>query len=101
LDTPQKIDDALIDDDAVRRSRTLTERLARHLEAHADEVVVVDPDSSDRLLMLLLEKHGKEVLDGHPAGRGLGRPPRIASVARRFLEMIEDDGSASDWRTPG
>lgn len=89
LDTPQRIDEALIDESAIERSRELVEELARYLEAQADEVVVVDPDSSDRLLMLLLEKRGQEVLERHPAGPGLGRPPRIASVARRFLEMTE------------
>jgi hypothetical protein len=40
--------------------------------------------------MLLLEKRGPQVLERHPAGPGLGRPPRIASVARRFLEMTEE-----------
>jgi hypothetical protein len=89
LDTPQKIERELFDEAAIERSRELAEALAQYLVAHADEVVVVDPDSSDRLLMLLLEKRAQEVLDRHPAGRGLGRPPRIASVARRFLELTE------------
>ena len=61
------------------RSRTLLERLKRYVE--------VDADSSDCLLVLLLDKHVKEVLANHKVGRGRGRPPRIYSVARGFQTM--------------
>ena len=80
----------------MERSLRLALDLREYLSAQGDEVVVVDADSSDRLLMLLLEKRGREVLDRHPAGPGMGRPPRIASVARRFLEMVEGNGQAGE-----
>ncbi len=100
LDTPQKIEEALLTEGAVERSRALTERLREYLAVQADEVVVVDPESSDRLLMLLLENRSTDVLERHPAGPGLGRPPRIASVARRFIEMTEAENLSGNGTTP-
>jgi ppGpp synthetase/RelA/SpoT-type nucleotidyltranferase len=42
---------------------------------------------ADVLLMALLSNSSQEILNSHPAGRGQGRPPRIAWLARRYLEM--------------
>jgi ppGpp synthetase/RelA/SpoT-type nucleotidyltranferase len=87
LNTPGRIAEALFGEDPSQTSLELAERLKHHLEERQDEVVSVDPGSSDRLLMLLLLDRAQAVIERHPAGRGQGRPPRIASVARRFLEM--------------
>jgi ppGpp synthetase/RelA/SpoT-type nucleotidyltranferase len=89
LDTPQKLEDALLQGDAVNHAYELLERFQQHLEG--DEVVRrVEAASSDPLLMLLLEKRADEVLARHPGGRGRGRPPRIASVARRFKDFARE-----------
>jgi ppGpp synthetase/RelA/SpoT-type nucleotidyltranferase len=64
--------------------------LQAHLAQKQDTVVgTLDANSSDLLLMLLLKNQAQAILDRHPAGRGRGRPPRIASVARRYQEMAE------------
>jgi ppGpp synthetase/RelA/SpoT-type nucleotidyltranferase len=88
IDTPEKLRQ-LVGEDGAERAADLLDRLQGHLDAKEDSVVRVDPESSDRLLMLLLESQAQEVLDRHPAGRGQGRPPRIASVARRYVDMVE------------
>jgi ppGpp synthetase/RelA/SpoT-type nucleotidyltranferase len=87
MDTPERLQELISDDGNTRASRLLTQ-LQQYLDDTADTVVRrLDPDSSDLLLMLLLECHAQAILDRHPAGRGQGRPPRIASVARRYLDM--------------
>jgi ppGpp synthetase/RelA/SpoT-type nucleotidyltranferase len=86
-DTPERVRE-LMGDDGPERSRELLDRLQRYLHDSRDTTVrFLDPDSSDVLLMLLLERRAQDVLDRHPGGRGQGRPPRVASVARRFLEL--------------
>lgn len=96
LDTPQKIREQLLpDDDAVTHAYIVLTALQEHLEG--DEVVRrVEPLSSDPLLMLFLDKYAERVLERHPGGRGKGRPPRIASIARRFLEMERSDDRRGD-----
>lgn len=47
----------------------------------------LDCRSSDLVLALILEKHAKQIEANHPAGRGMGRPPRIRSIATRFLDF--------------
>lgn len=87
LDTPGRLRERLIPDAAaVERAYELLEAFQEHLEGD-DVVRRVEPSSSDPLLMLVLEKHADDVLRRHPGGRGRGRPPRIASIARRFIEM--------------
>lgn len=44
-------------------------------------------NGADVLLMALLRDSSQEIVDRHPAGRGQGRPPRIAWLARRYLAM--------------
>lgn len=97
LDTPQKIKETLLpDDDAVSRAYTVLGAFQKHLEG--DEVVRrVESSSSDPLLMLFLDQYADKILERHPGGRGKGRPPRIASIARRFLEMQRKDDRSDDW----
>lgn len=96
LDTPQKIKERLLpDSDAVTRAYTLLSAFQEHLEG--DEVVRrVESSSSDPLLMLFLDQYADKVLERHPGGRGKGRPPRVASIARRFLEMQRQDDRRDD-----
>jgi ppGpp synthetase/RelA/SpoT-type nucleotidyltranferase len=97
VDTPDKLKQQLVPDaNAVKRAYELLAAFQEHLGGD-DVVRRVEASSSDPLLMLLLEKHASDVLTRHPGGRGRGRPPRIASVARRFIEMQEqgaEDGAA-------
>jgi hypothetical protein len=95
LDNPQKIEDALLTDGAAAHAYDLLNEFQQYLEG--DEVVRrVEPDSSDPLLMLFIERYGDRVLERHPGGRGMGRPPRIASVARRFIEMRRQSETTTD-----
>ena len=95
LDTPGKLRERLISDDgAVGRAYELLQAFQEHLEGD-DVVRRVDPSSSDPLLMLVLEKYAENVLRRHPGGRGRGRPPRIASIARRFIEMQKQEAEAA------
>jgi ppGpp synthetase/RelA/SpoT-type nucleotidyltranferase len=48
---------------------------------------LLDKQSSDLVLALVLDKCAAKIEENHPAGRGLGRPPRIRSIATRFLEF--------------
>lgn len=87
LDTPGKLQERLVPDDAtVEHAYELLAAFKGHLEGD-DVVRRVEPTSSDPLLMLFLDKYGANVLRRHPGGRGKGRPPRIASIARRFIDM--------------
>jgi hypothetical protein len=91
LQTPQEVEQHLLGDDiddAVQRSHELLTRLKVELEARQDDVVRLDPRTSDPLLMLYLDQYAEQVLARHPAGRGRGRPPRISSAARRFRELL-------------
>ncbi len=47
-------------------------------------------DSSDLVLVLLLERFAQKIEENHQAGRGVGRPPRIASIAKRFRQYRAD-----------
>jgi ppGpp synthetase/RelA/SpoT-type nucleotidyltranferase len=89
LDSPSKIRDALLEsgDGYQRTAAELVNKLKSYLEKSGDHVVMVDPATSDRLAMLLLEKKVDDLLQRYPAGRGMGRPMRLVSLARRFKEM--------------
>lgn len=94
IDTVEKLVE-LVGENGVERARDLLHRLQNYLDSQEDRVVgTLDSQSSDLLLMLLLENQAQDILGRHPAGRGRGRPPRIASVARRYQEMTASDGAA-------
>lgn len=46
----------------------------------------LDNNSSDVILALLLENYAERIIQNNPAGRGVGRPRRISSIARRFRD---------------
>ena len=65
-------------------SRVLLDKFKRYLKRQNSEFGL-DPDSSDCLLVLVLEKYAGRVVANH-AGR-VGAAPRILSMARAFSEM--------------
>jgi ppGpp synthetase/RelA/SpoT-type nucleotidyltranferase len=92
IDSPQKLRDRLITDDAAAgNAYAVLDAFQSHIEGD-DVVRRVEPSSSDPLLMLFLAQFAENVLERHPGGRGKGRPPRIASIARRFIDMREQGG---------
>ena len=89
FDTPTKVRDQLLIDDYQARSEKLLNQLQQHLSGKNDDTVSVEPESSDALLVLLLDHHLDKVFGINPMGRGKGRPPRIASFANRFKMMTD------------
>lgn len=82
--TPDTIED-LIGQDPEPRSWQAIDTYEQ-LVADDERAPHMDRETSDVLLALLLETHATEIVDRFPSGRGLGRPPRIASIARRFVD---------------
>jgi ppGpp synthetase/RelA/SpoT-type nucleotidyltranferase len=86
-DTLAKIRDKLLTNGYIEKSTKLLAEFKLYLSQHDDDTVQVELDSSDALLVLLLDVGPKMVLDLHQTGRGMGRPPRIYSFAHRFKQM--------------
>jgi ppGpp synthetase/RelA/SpoT-type nucleotidyltranferase len=86
-DRPSKIQTELLGGNALQRSQELLKGLEIHLQETRDDVVAVDGATSDQLAVLLLDKKSKELIDLYPAGRGMGRPMRLVSLAKRFAAM--------------
>lgn len=89
FDTPSKVKTQFLTTEHAARSTELLRQMEEYLQQHHDDAVEVEPQSSDALLMLVLDSHCDQVLREHPMGRGRGRPPRIASFATRFKQMKE------------
>lgn len=89
LDSPNKIRDALLGegDGYQQKAKDLVEKLKTYVDGVGDGVVTVDTNTSDQLAMLLLEKKVDDLLSRYPAGRGMGRPMRLVSLAKRFKDM--------------
>ncbi len=85
LDSPEKIQEALMGGDYQARSSSLVANLGAYCNNECPQVVKVEPDTSDRLLVLLFDKYAPQIEQRHPAGRGKGRPSRLRSLAKRFL----------------
>lgn len=47
---------------------------------------LLDAQSSDLILVLLLDRFAGQILANHPTGRGKGRPPRIRCVAACYRD---------------
>jgi hypothetical protein len=87
FDTKAKVQSTFLTEGYAERSAALLAQLQRFMQQQNDETVQIEPNSSDALLVLLLDTHLDEALSLHPMGRGMGRPPRIASFATRFKQM--------------
>ncbi len=92
LTTPERIDRRLLQGDYLARSKALFEAFRAHQLRTGDWGVVLDPGSSDHLLVLFLDGCAPEVLRRHQRGKPRGRLPRIARLARRFVEMTSAAG---------
>jgi ppGpp synthetase/RelA/SpoT-type nucleotidyltranferase len=86
-ESPDAIDQGVIRGQTEADAQAILDGFTHYLGE--DDALSLDATSSDLLLMLLLEQHADEIKHRNPGGRGRGRPPRIASVAKRFI----------DWRT--
>jgi hypothetical protein len=95
LDTPEKVNAELLSSHAAREVRALelATEFGKWLKAN-NGTEVLEPDTSDRLLMLVIDKYGPTIVDAHPVGRGLGRPNRLVYFARRYQQMkLEQNAS--------
>jgi ppGpp synthetase/RelA/SpoT-type nucleotidyltranferase len=61
-----------------------------YLRKRQESEWLLDEGSSDVVLILLLEKFAEQIEENHPAGRGMGRPPRIRSIATRYRQYQSD-----------
>lgn len=93
LDSPNKIRETLLGDGEgyQQRAQDLVVKLKAYVDGVGDGVVAVDTNTSDQLAMLLLEKNVDDLLARYPAGRGMGRPMRLVSLAKRFKDMKAAD----------
>ncbi len=80
LDSPEVIKRALLAEDYRSRASTFLTKLEEICKSENSPYIYVHPDSSDQLLMLLLEKYAPQIESRHPAGRGRGKPSRIRSL---------------------
>jgi ppGpp synthetase/RelA/SpoT-type nucleotidyltranferase len=72
-----------------------TEKLAEFnafLLAYDRPDCLLDDQSSDLILILVLDRFAERIEANHPAGRGKGRPPRIRSVATCYREYASGGG---------
>ena len=94
INTPTKVRESIVSHDHIARSTALLEKVRDYLSSHHDDAVIVEPRSSDALLVLVLDSQLDQVLSLNPMGRGKGRPPRIASFANRFKAMKQEAAAA-------
>lgn len=87
LDNPTKIKDSLLDGEYKGRAQALIAQLQAHIAGVGDNVVEVEPTTSDQLAVLLFDKMLDAVVGLYPTGQGKGRPRRIVSLAKRFEAM--------------
>lgn len=72
--------------DLEARAQNELARLDAALRAGGHTRHALEPSSSDLLLVLLLPKLARKIVENHPADRGIGGPPRIAWIAARYEE---------------
>jgi ppGpp synthetase/RelA/SpoT-type nucleotidyltranferase len=89
LDSPSKIREAILGegDGYKARASELADQLDGYIESLGDNVVAVEKETSDLLAVLLLDRKLDDLLALYPVGRGMGRPMRLVSLAKRFEAM--------------
>lgn len=90
LNSPEKIKAALQwQDGTAQTGQDKAQQLSVVVNADQTTQLEIDPLSSDQLLILLLADQARvEQLKQHyPSGRGVGRAPRLLSVAKRLHEL--------------
>ncbi|MFO7178156.1 MAG: hypothetical protein DIU78_005590 [Pseudomonadota bacterium] len=80
--------------DLEARARTELAKLDVSLKARGHTRPSLDPSSSDLLLVLLLPKLARKIVENHPPGRGIGGEPRIAWIATRYEEIRSSEATA-------
>ncbi len=103
LSTPEKIKDELFGiDRQVDRSKVAetSKSFQAYLKGQGENASV-DETSSDALLMLLLQKRAKEIIEAHPFGPGKGRPSRLVYLARRFDEWQRSEQQPTSPKSHG
>jgi ppGpp synthetase/RelA/SpoT-type nucleotidyltranferase len=87
LNTPGGIQKQLGDLSTVaERSLSDLRALSHSLQQRGETRHLLDENSADRLLVLLLPRVAQHIVSNHPTGRGVGGPTRISWFAGRFLE---------------
>jgi ppGpp synthetase/RelA/SpoT-type nucleotidyltranferase len=64
----------------------------QYLADQGQQDYALDEESSDLILILLLQKFAERIEANHAASRGMGRPARIRSIAMRFRQYLEQEG---------
>jgi ppGpp synthetase/RelA/SpoT-type nucleotidyltranferase len=89
LDNPNKVTEHFKSED-VAALQTELDSLSGWLVEHEDMANgYLVRTGADVLMMALLRDSAQQIIDRHPGGRGKGRPPRIAWLARRYQQMKE------------
>lgn len=60
--------------------------LSTSLQQQGETRYLLEENSADRLLVLLLPKVAQHIVSNHPTGRGVGGPTRISWFATRYLD---------------
>ena len=95
LDSPEKIQDTLMVGDYHARSNDLVANLNVYCSNEHPQVVAVEPETSDRLLVLLFDKYAPRMSRGIRLDEAKGRPSRLRSLAKRFL-LMQAEGHAEE-----
>lgn len=92
LRSPEKLQ-KYVDEIKSKRPAVLAKLRAfnEHVAQEWDEAYCLDKETSDLLLILLLEGFAKKIEQGLPAGRAMGRPSRVRSLATRYLRFKKKD----------
>lgn len=95
IDSPSKVEE-LFKSENLQQLQCTVDQFDKWLEANeGKDSGYLARTGADVLLMGLLRDSAQVIVDRHPAGRGHGRPPRIAWLARRYIQMKESDGESA------
>ena len=88
LNTPSGIQKQIGDPSTVAdRSLAELNSLSALLQQRGEARYVLEENSADRLLCLLLPKVAQHIVSNHPTGRGVGGPTRISWLAARYVDF--------------
>jgi ppGpp synthetase/RelA/SpoT-type nucleotidyltranferase len=71
---------------AAERAPEELRRLQAKLDQLGENRYRLDENSADLLMVLMLAKFARKIVENHPTGRGRGGPTRISWFATRYLE---------------
>lgn len=70
------------------RSLSELEAFGNRLQRRGETRYLLEANSADRLMVLLLPKVAHHIVSNHPTGRGVGGPTRLSWFAARHLETV-------------